>query len=776
MKAPRFIFIAILLCCSVTVFAQHQLPDWALGGFVRPSGLNPVLLPDTASYFYCPMQKASVAWESNDTFNPAAAVKKNKVVVLYRAEDKSGVGIGKRTSRIGYAESADGLHFTRNKKPVLYPGNDGQQAYEYPGGCEDPRVAVTAGGTYVMFYTQWNRDVARIGVATSKDLLHWQKHGPVFAKAYGGKFLNKWSKSASIVTKIENGRQVITKVNGRYFMYWGEESVFGAVSDDLRNWQPVLNDTGGLRPFISPRRGFFDSDLTECGPPAVMTDKGILLLYNGKNKRGDGGDRRFNGNAYCAGQVLFDKQDPTRPIARLDEPFLRPMEPFEKSGQYIDGTVFIEGLVYFKKKWFLYYGCADSRVAVAVYDPAVKTPADPVPPRPERKEKEEFNYDESKVGRYQLPEILQQANGKKVTSKAAWESGRRQEVLQLFREHVYGALPGAPAGMHYSTLTVDSAALGGRAIARQIRIFFGPGNQAPFMDMLLYVPRNATGPVPVFTGLNFKANHSVNADTTIAITRSWMSKPSSRAEQASRWEAEKMVEKGYALATAYYGDLEPDHAEGWKTGIRTTLQESLQTPASSWGAIGAWAWGLCRMADYLQTDPAIKRNGIIVTGHSRLGKAALWAAANDQRFAMVVSNNSGEGGAALSRRWFGETVERINTSFPHWFVAKYKTYNGRPDGMPTDQHMLLALMAPRPLYVASATEDLWADPKGEFLAAQYASSVYGLYGFRGLTSVTMPGPDSPVGEIVHYHLRTGKHDITWYDWEQYVQLADRYVK
>lgn len=378
MYTPRLIIITLLLF-PLLAFSQNTLPDWALGGFVRPAGINPVLSPDSTTYFYCPMQKARVAWESNDTFNPAAVVRNNKVVVLYRAEDKSGVGIGKRTSRIGYAESTDGLHFKRNTKPVLYPGEDNQKIYEYPGGCEDPRVAVTADGTYVMFYTQWNRDVARIGVATSRDLLRWQKHGPIFAKAYDGKFLRTWSKSASIVTKVENGRQVIAKVNGRYFMYFGEHAVYGAVSDDLKNWTPVVNDTGGLKPFITPRKGYFDSDLTECGPPAVITDKGILLLYNGKNRSGEAGDRRFNGRAYCAGQVLFDLQDPTRAIARLDAPFLRPMEPFEKSGQYIDVTVFIEGLVYFRKKWWLYYGCADSRVAVAVYDPAVKAPGDVIP-------------------------------------------------------------------------------------------------------------------------------------------------------------------------------------------------------------------------------------------------------------------------------------------------------------------------------------------------------------------------------------------------------------
>lgn len=378
------LFTSLTFCLFLlsSLYAQKEnvLPDWALGGFVRPPKVNPVISPKENTYFSCPMKKEMVAWESNDTFNPAAAVKKKKIVVLYRAEDKSGIGIGKRTSRIGYAESRNGRSFKRLPTPVIYPGEDSQRDNEYPGGCEDPRVAVTEDGLYVMLYTQWNRKNARLGVATSRDLVHWEKHGPAFQRAYNSRFADTWSKSASVVTKLVDGKQVIAKINGRYFMYWGEHAVYGAVSDDLVNWTPVINEAdSSLKAFIRPRKGYFDSDLTECGPPAVVTDKGILLLYNGKNKSGNGGDRRYNGNAYCAGQVLFDLQDPTKAIARLDVPFLRPVEPFEKSGQYVDGTVFIEGLVYFKKKWYLYYGCADSRVAVAVYDPRRDAPGDNIP-------------------------------------------------------------------------------------------------------------------------------------------------------------------------------------------------------------------------------------------------------------------------------------------------------------------------------------------------------------------------------------------------------------
>lgn len=378
-------FIVSCLVCMclfpavVNAQTENKLPDWAFGGFVRPKGVNPVISPDSTTSFFCPMNKKQIDWESNDTFNPAATIKNGKIVVIYRAEDKAGKAIGKRTSRLGYAESEDGITFKRRKEPVLYPAEDSQKAMEWPGGCEDPRVAVTEDGLYVIFYTQWNQDKARIGVATSRDLLKWEKHGPVFKKAYNGKFNEIWSKSGSIVTKLVNGKQVIAKINGKYWLYFGESNVNVATSTDLLNWEPVVDKNQNLVNLISPRKGFFDSNLTECGPPAIVTDKGIVLLYNGKNDKGEDGDKRFTPNSYCAGQVLFDKNDPSKLLARMDVPFFRPMESFEKSGQYVAGTVFIEGMVYFKDKWLLYYGCADSRVGVAVFDPKTKTPGDPLP-------------------------------------------------------------------------------------------------------------------------------------------------------------------------------------------------------------------------------------------------------------------------------------------------------------------------------------------------------------------------------------------------------------
>ena len=357
-----------------------EFPDWAWADFQRPEGINPIISPDTTTFFYCPMRQDSVAWEASDTFNPAATVYDGKVVVLYRAEDNSATGIGSRTSRLGYASSDDGLHFKRMSVPVFYPADDSQKELENPGGCEDPRVTMTEDGLYVMAYTSWNRKVARLCIATSHDLVKWEKHGPAFAKAYNGRFKDIFCKSGSMVTTIKDGKQVLTKIDGKYFMYWGEHAVYAATSDDLVNWTPILDEKNELATVIKPRPQYFDSALTECGPPAILTDKGIVLLYNGKNQTNDSKrDKRFTAGAYCAGQILTDPKEPMKVLQRLDVPFFRPMASFEKSGQYVDGTVFIEGLVFFKNKWYLYYGCADSQVSVAIYDPAKKTPGDQIP-------------------------------------------------------------------------------------------------------------------------------------------------------------------------------------------------------------------------------------------------------------------------------------------------------------------------------------------------------------------------------------------------------------
>lgn len=365
-RCARLLILAAAFVAPACAEQAATTPDWAWTGFRRPEGANPVIAPDTATRFFCPLRREWVAWQEGDTFNPAAAVHDGRVVLLYRAEDRSGEGIGQRTSRLGCAFSDDGVHFERLPEPVFYPDVDSQTALEWPGGVEDPRIVQTDEGLYVMFYTQWNRRQARLAVATSRDLLTWHKHGPAFAKAHGGRFRDAFSKSASPVTRVNGGRQTVARIDGRYWMYWGEKFVNVAVSDNLTDWTPLLGPDGELLRVLEPRDGYFDSELTECGPPAVVTDAGILLLYNGKNAAGERGDGAYTPGSYCAGQAFFDAADPTRLKGRLDKPFFVPEADFERSGQYPAGTVFIEGLVLHDGRWFLYYGCADSRVGVAV--------------------------------------------------------------------------------------------------------------------------------------------------------------------------------------------------------------------------------------------------------------------------------------------------------------------------------------------------------------------------------------------------------------------------
>ena len=374
----RLLFLTLLLTALTAAAGDNVLPYWAIGGFTRPEGKNPMVSPIANNFFYCPMKKAQVRWECADTFNPAAVEKDGKVCVLYRAEDDPNAGIGKRTSRIGLVESADGMTIDyRSPSPVMYPDQSAiSKEYEWPGGTEDPRVVeaeVDGKPLYVMTHTSWNRKTARLSVATSRDLKTWTHHGPCFRTAYDGKFADLACKSGSIVTEIKDGRLKATKilVNGeeKYFMYWGEYWVCGATSDDLITWTPIVDANKELLYLAKPRKGFFDSLLTECGPPAVVTEDGIVLIYNGKNASGSNGDACYAANTYAAGQMLFSRDNPLALADRLDKPFFRPIADFERSGQYAAGTVFTEGLVYHQDKWFLYYGCADSFVGVAVCDP-----------------------------------------------------------------------------------------------------------------------------------------------------------------------------------------------------------------------------------------------------------------------------------------------------------------------------------------------------------------------------------------------------------------------
>ena len=342
--------------------------SWRIGPFRRPAEGNPVVKPNRESTFMDPVLKAPVHWEALHTFNPAAIVKDGKVVVLYRAEDDSGkMAIGMHTSRLGMAVSEDGVHFTRQAEPVFFPAEDGEKAREWPGGVEDPRLVESEDGTYVLTYTQWNRQIARLAMATSKDLIHWTKYGSAFQEALGDKYASRWSKSAGIVTRLDEakGRLIAARIDGRYWMYWGEGTVYLAYSTDLIHWTPVENEMGGLQVLLASRKKRFDSSFPEGGPPPVLTKAGIVLIYNGRNAEQDG-DPKLGAFAYAAGEALFDAHTPAKMLARTDEPVLKPELPYEKTGQYVSGTTFSEGLVYFKGQWMIYYGCADSLVSVAM--------------------------------------------------------------------------------------------------------------------------------------------------------------------------------------------------------------------------------------------------------------------------------------------------------------------------------------------------------------------------------------------------------------------------
>ncbi len=321
---------------------------------------------DSTYLFYCPINKQKVQWQKADVFNPAAIVRNNKVYILFRAEDVANVGIGMRTSRIGLAVSDDGINFTKNPEPILFPDSSEFLKYDYPGGCEDPRIVETEDGNYVMMYTSWNRDVARLSVAISTNLLNWKKKGPAFLNAFDGKYLNTWSKSGSIITILKNGKFIATKIEGKYWMYWGEGPVYLATSTDLINWTPVLDSTKNLLPILNKRKNKFDSHVVEPGPPAILTKKGIVLLYNGKNAENEDADTTLPKGIYCGGQALFDAKHPEKLLDRCSTNFIKPSLPHEIKGQYTSGTTFIEGLVFFKNKYFLYYGTADSMVGVAI--------------------------------------------------------------------------------------------------------------------------------------------------------------------------------------------------------------------------------------------------------------------------------------------------------------------------------------------------------------------------------------------------------------------------
>ena len=394
------------------------------------------------------------------------------------------------------------------------------------------------------------------------------------------------------------------------------------------------------------------------------------------------------------------------------------------------------------------------------------------------------NYDESKMPAYTLPDPLLFNNGKAVKNKADWKK-RRLELLTIFENEVYGKTPAGKVELSAVVISENDDLFNGTATRREIQLKLRNKEAEVLLNLLIYLPKS-NKKVPIFLGYNFNGNHTVSAEPDVAVARSWVrnnptqgitvnrSNESLRGSDASSWPVSDLVARGYGLATLYYGDVDPDFDDGFRNGVHALFP--VKRDSTSWGSIAGWAWGLSRVMDWLQKENSIDAQKIIVLGHSRLGKAALWAGINDPRFAMVVSNESGCGGAALSKRIYGETVERINSSFPHWFCLNFRKYNNKEENLPVDQHELLALIAPRPLYVCSAEEDRWSDPKGEFLSCVGASPVYQLLGKEGFPATDFPGLEQPVTGTIGYHIRPGKHDIKPYDWKCFMNFADGFFK
>ncbi len=394
------------------------------------------------------------------------------------------------------------------------------------------------------------------------------------------------------------------------------------------------------------------------------------------------------------------------------------------------------------------------------------------------------NYDEAKVPVFILPDPLVFNNGKEVSNAKEW-SKRRIELLQVFDNEMYGKVPAGKVKVSAKEISINDNSCNGLAIRREVQILLErEGKQVP-LNLLIYLPKSARKS-PLFLGYNFSGNHTVSAEAGIQVASSWVrnnavqgitdnrSKESLRGSDTASWPVSEIISRGYGVATLYYGDVDPDFNDGFQNGVHALF--SSPRDSSSWGSVAAWAWGLSRVMDYLENIKEVDPNRVIVIGHSRLGKAALWAGAKDQRFAVVISNESGCGGAALSRRRYGETVARTNSSFPHWFCDNFKKFNDKEETLPFDQHELLSLVAPRPVYVSTAEEDRWGDPKGSFLACIAASPVYRLLGEEGFPGRELPPLEQQVAGTIGYHIRPGKHNITLFDWNCFMNFTERYFK
>lgn len=403
------------------------------------------------------------------------------------------------------------------------------------------------------------------------------------------------------------------------------------------------------------------------------------------------------------------------------------------------------------------------------------------------------NYDESKVPFIDLPELLTSQKGIRIADTVSWMKIRRLEILNLFEENMYGRIPGELKISTWKVLEESENALDGKAIRKQILLTFRNNEKQLDVNLLIYLPKNGKK-APLFIGCNFFGNHTIINDPKIIVPTCWSrnnkelditdNKPTakSRGLRASQWQVEKILDVGYGLATMFYCETDPDKfgtdGNDFSDGVHPLLYSKGQTKPSSdeWGALSSWAWSLSRAMDYFEQDKDIDSGKVIVMGHSRLAKTALWAGALDQRFAIVISNESGCGGAALSRRKYGERLGGMREYFPHWFCGNLAKYDGHEEKLPLDQHMLIALIAPRPVYIASAAGDQWSDPKGEYLSGYYATPVYELFGKQGLSTDKMPEINHPVMTTIGYHIRNGKHDVTEFDWQQYIEFAEMHLK
>lgn len=389
------------------------------------------------------------------------------------------------------------------------------------------------------------------------------------------------------------------------------------------------------------------------------------------------------------------------------------------------------------------------------------------------------NYTDAKSGAYTLPDPLKLANGKTVKDAKTWQQKRRPEIVKLFEELQYGSTPPAPKKLHYEVFEKATPALDGKAIRKQVTIYFGPSKDGPKMDLLVYAPANATKPVPLLLNASFTANSNAVDDPGIKPGEIWNREkkrvPAAQGRAFGRVKPLPFLEAGFGFATVYYGDIDPDFNGGVSLGVRSLFPDP---KPGEWGTISAWAWGLSRALDYLEIDKDVDGKQVALTGISRLGKTVLWTGAHDERFAMIIASCSGEGGAALSRRNYGETIAHLTapTRYPYQFAANYSKYAQNPNDSPIDAHMLIALIAPRPLLLQTGNTDKWSDPKGEYLAALAAAPVYKLFNKSTPDSPEVPLAGQSIMTTLGYHMHAGGHGMVPADWDVFLQYMKAHLK